>query len=136
MEMIDPNNNEIGQDGVCIRQILRSWSLSDTLQEFFNNVQQDVVDLLMLELPPEGAITQYLLVPLEFLLGDLLQGGRVVLVCGDQNIILTMNREEMIRYLPAVISRSAIFSGPTSSSSFILWQSSSIIPGMSYLSAK
>ena len=59
-------------------QILRS--LTDTLEDFFNNIQQAVLDRLSLalELPPEGGVAQYLLVAPEFVHGNLLQLSRVV----------------------------------------------------------
>ena len=67
---------------MCLKQslpqILRS--LTDTLQDFFNNIQQAVLDRLSLalELPPEGGLAQYLLVAPEFVHGYLLQLSRVV----------------------------------------------------------
>ena len=41
----------------------------------------------------------------------------------------------MLRYLPAAMSSSAMISGPTFSTSFMLMQRRSIMPGRSYLSA-
>ena len=36
-------------------------ALPDTSDDFFNKVQQDILDLLALELHPEGGVAQYLL---------------------------------------------------------------------------
>ena len=62
----------------------------DILQNFFNNIQQAVLDRLSLalELPPEGGVAQYLLVAPEFVHGYLLQLSRVMSACGGQNIEL------------------------------------------------
>ena len=66
--MIDPNKIKMGKAGIvsqlCWRQYLRSklaMALPDTSEDFFNNVQQDFLDLLALELHPEGGVAQYLL---------------------------------------------------------------------------
>ena len=53
-------------------RFLRSWL--DTSQDFFNNIKQEVLDLDALELPLEGGVPQYLLVLLELLHANLLQG--------------------------------------------------------------
>ena len=52
----------------------------------------------------------------------------------EENIILIFSEKKRVYGLPAIMSMSAMISGPTSSS-FILWQRRFIIPGMSYLSA-
>ena len=52
-------------------------------QDFFNNVKQEVLDLDALELPLEGGVPQYLLVLLELLHANLLQGSGVMKVCRE-----------------------------------------------------
>ena len=60
-----------------------AMALPGTSEDFFNNVQQDILDLLALELYPEGWVAQYLLVIPEFVHGNLLKGSGVVSACGE-----------------------------------------------------
>ena len=127
IRMIDPNKIKIKWVTSVEDKI---W---DNSEDFFEKIKHDVLGQVALELPLEGGVAQNLLVDPEPLHGNPLQV--VGVVSGCENTKLLLSREDMCLYLPAAISMSAMISGSTTSSSLILQQRRSIIPGRSYLSA-